>query len=109
MAYDAELEKRLDKVIAKRPDFHKQKMFGGVGYLLRGNMCVGIWKDGLILRVGAEQAERALKKKNVRVFDITGRAMKGWVMVDAPGIKSESSLNAWVETAVEFVSTLPRK
>ena len=109
MAYDLELEKRLDAVVGKREDFHKQKMFGGVGYLLRGNMCVGIWKDGLILRVGVEQAERALKKKNVRVFDITGRPMKGWVMVDGPGIKSEASLKSWVETAVVFVAGLPRK
>lgn len=109
MAYDLELEQRLDKAIARRKDFHKQKMFGGVGYLLRGNMCFGIWKDGIILRIGEENAAEALKTKHVKVFDITGRVMKGWVMVDAPGIKSDPDLKNWISTAIEFVAELPRK
>lgn len=109
MAYDLDLEQRLDKSIARRKDFHKQKMFGGVGYLLRGNMCFGIWKDGIILRMGEENAAEALKKKHVKVFDITGRVMKGWVMVGPKAFESDASLKAWITTAVEFVSQLPRK
>ena len=109
MAYDEPLEKRLHELVAKRNDFHVQKMFGGVGFLLRGNMCLGIWKDNLILRLGETQAKNALKKKNVKPFDITGRAMKGWVMVAPEGMKSKETLRRWVTQAIDFVSQLPRK
>ena len=109
MAYDEKLEKRLHELIAKRNDFHDQKMFGGVGFLLRGNMCFGIWKDSLILRLGEPQAQKALKNKNVKPFDITCRAMKGWVMVTPQGMKSKETLRQWVNQANDFVSSLPRK
>ena len=109
MSYDQQLEKRLTMLIANRRDFHVQKMFGGVGFLLRGNMCFGIWKDNLILRLGEPQAQNALRKKNVRPFDITGRAMKGWVMVAPEGMKSKETLRQWVTRAIDFVSQLPRK
>ncbi len=109
MAYDEKLEKRLDGFIARRNDFHKQKMFGGLGYLLRGNMCFAIWKDHLILRLGETQGADALKTKNVRPFDITGRPMKGWVMVAPEGIKTDAVLRRWVTQAVDFVCQLPRK
>ena len=109
MAYDELLEKRLDEIAVKRQDVHKQKMFGGVGYLLRGNMCFGIWKDNLILRLGEPQAQSALKNKNVRPFDITGRAMKGWVMVAPTGMKTDAVLKKWTASATDFVIELPRK
>ena len=109
MAYDEQLEERLHKLIAKRNDFHEQKMFGGLGFLLHGNMCFGIWKDNLILRLGEPQAQNALKDKNVKPFDITGRAMKGWVMVAPGGMKSKETLRQWVSAAIDFVSQLPRK
>lgn len=109
MAYDENLEKRLDQLFAKRNDFHKQKMFGGVGYLLHGNMCVGIWKDSLILRLGDQQAQVALKKKNVVLFDITGRPLNGWVMVMPAGMKTVLALKQWVSLAIDFVIQLPRK
>ena len=92
MAYDENLEKRLRELIVKCQDFYPQKMFGGVCFLMRGNICFGIWKDSLILRLGELQAQNALKNKNVRPFDITGHAMKGWVM-----------------QAIDFVSHLPCK
>ena len=109
MAYDEKLAQNLSKLIAKRRDFHEQKMFGGVGYLLRGNMCFGIWKENLILRLGEAKADTALRQKNVVPFDITGRAMKGWVMVRPLGMKTETSLKQWVQQAIDFVSQLPRK
>lgn len=109
MAYDQRLAERLNRLIKTRHDIHALKMFGGIGYLLRGNMCFGIWKDSLILRLGVEQASQALKQKEVKPFDITGRAMKGWVMVSPGGIRTGASLNKWVILAVAFVSTLPRK
>ena len=107
MAYDDKLARRLSDMIAKRTDFYEQKMFGGIGYLLRGNMCFGIWKDNLILRLGEIKANAALKNKNVRPFDITGRPMKGWVMVTPAGMKSETAFKKWVTQAMDFVSQLP--
>ena len=109
MAYDETLAKRLSQLIAQRDDFYQQKMFGGVGFLLRGNMCFGVYKNDLILRLGEEQAQKALKKANTKPFDITGRAMKGWVMVTPDGMKSENTLRRWVTQAIDFVSQLPGK
>ncbi len=109
MAYDEQLAKRLSKLIAERNDFREQKMFGGVGFLLRGNMCFGVYQDYLILRLGEDQGSEALKKAHTKPFDITGRAMKGWIMVAPKGIASETSLKKWIMPAIDFVSRLPRK
>lgn len=84
-------------------------MFGGVGFLLDGNMLVGVWQDSLIARLGPEQADEALGQPHVREFDITGRAMKGWVMVEPEGMEDDSQLADWIERAIDFVATLPAK
>lgn len=84
-------------------------MFGGVGFLLHGNICVGVWKTSLIARLGLNQAESALNEPYVEEFDITGRPMKGWVMVEADGIESDEELSAWIQRSVNFVSKLPKK
>ena len=109
MAYDEQWAKRLSKLVAQRQDFHEQKMFGGIGFLLRGNMCFGIYKEFLILRLGETQATRALKKPHTKPFDITGRPMKGWVMVELEEISTEAALKQWITPAIDFVLTLPRK
>ena len=109
MAYDEQLARRLQKFTAGRNDFHEQEMFGGLGFLLRGNMCFGIYKKWLILRLGEEQAAKALKKTGVKPFDITGRAMKGWAMVEIATLKTDAVLKNWVTQAIDFVSALPRK
>jgi len=84
-------------------------MFGGVGFLLNGNMLVGIWKTSLIVRLAAEEAESALKEPNVVPFDIMGRPMKGWVMVEPEGIETDEQLADWIRRSADFVATLPRK
>jgi hypothetical protein len=84
-------------------------MFGGVGFLLAGNMLVGVWKNSLIARLGLEQAAAALDQPGVGEFDITGRPMKGWVMIGPEGIDTEDELRGWIDQAMAFVSTLPRK
>ena len=109
MAYDERLAERVGVLVARRSDFYQQKMFGGVGFLLRGNMCIGVWKEYLILRLGIERAGQALSKGRARPFDITGRAMKGWVMVGPKGTKPDAALKNWVSQAISFVSKLPRK
>ena len=77
--------------------------------MLNGNMLVGVWKTSLIVRLGPDRGEEALKKPHVKEFDITGRAMKGWVLVEAEGLDEDRQLIAWIQRAEEFVGTLPAK
>ena len=84
-------------------------MFGGLGYLLNGNMLIGIWKEYLILRIGPDQARIALKKRHVKAFDITGKPMKGWVMIQEEQVGDDLDLKRWVKQAMDFVTTLPPK
>ena len=86
MAYDEQLAERVRPLMRRRKGFSEMKMFGGVGFSLSGNMCVGVWKEFLILRLGVENYETALSDPDTREFDITGRAMRGWVMVEPAGL-----------------------
>ena len=84
-------------------------MFSGICHLLNGNMFCGVHKDFLILRLGADNAGDALKLPYVRPFDITGRPMKGWVMMAEDGFKSDNDLKKWLDQTRKFVKTLPTK
>lgn len=106
MAYSESLARRIRQTFDRRRNITERKMFGGVCFLLHGNICVGVWKDSLIVRIGQESYENALSEPHVRVFDITGRSMTGWVMVEPDG---DERLNDWVQRGEEFVRTLPRK
>ncbi len=109
MAYSEALAERIRAAFGRRRGAAEKKMFGGIGFLQNGNMCVGVWKTALIARIGPEQYEGALKESNVKVFDITGRAMKGWVLIEPDGIENDSQLADWIGRAVEYVETLPPK
>ena len=109
MPYSQSLARRVRELVEKRRGFSEKKMFGGVGFLLHGNMCVGIWQNSLIARVGAEAYDAALTAPHVAEFDITGRPMKGWVMIEADGLETDKQLNAWIEQAIDFVKALPKK
>ncbi len=109
MPYSTELEEKIDTVTKRWKDLGKKKMFGGVGYLLRGNMCFGIWKDFLIVRMEKDRAGASLRQKNVRPFDITGTVMAGWVMVAEAGWRRAAGLSKWLETGKEFAASLPEK
>ena len=109
MAYNENTAERVRKKLARRRGLEEKKMFGGIGFLLNGNMCVGVWKEFLILRVGANGYEAALAEPFTKEFDITGRSMKGWVMVEPDGFADDVSLSEWVQQAVAFVKTLPAK
>ena len=76
---------------------------------MNGNLLVGVWKDSLIARIGKDAYNAALLEEHVSEFDITGRAMKGWVMVEPDGIDSDHQLNHWIDQATQFVRTLPIK
>ncbi len=84
-------------------------MFGGVCFLLHGNICIGVWKKFLIVRVGIDAYRAALREPFVREFDITGKSMKGWVMVEPEGLSESDDLTRWTELAIAFVKTLPKK
>ena len=109
MAYSQSLAERIRQAFFRRRGITEKRMFGGVGFLLHGNMCVGVWKNSLIVRLGIDQAEAALKQPNVGEFDITGKPMKGWVMVEPDGLETDEQLGFWTQQALEFVSTLPKK
>lgn len=109
MAFDESLAGRIRTALARRKGVQEKKMFGGVGFLLNGNMCVGVWKEFLIVRLGPDQAEEALREPHVKEFDITGRAMKGWAMVGPDGVADDASLKDWIQRAVKFVGKLPAK
>jgi hypothetical protein len=109
MPFDEALAARIRRLTAGRRGFVEKTMFGGVGFLLNGNMCVGVWKDSLVARVGPAKSRSALSEPYVREFDITGKSTTGWVLVGPGGVADEDQLTAWVSRASKFVSTLPAK
>ena len=109
MAYNAKLEELIDAAAKRWKDVEKKKMFGGVGYLLKGNMAFGIHKDFLIVRMDKEQGEQSLKDASVKPFDITGKPMTGWIMVKEAGWKSVAGLAKWMGIGKQFALSLPEK
>ncbi len=109
MSYDSGLAERLADLISDRPCMEEKKMFGGIGWMLNGNMCVGVYKDWLIIRVGEEVAHKILKEKHVKSMDITGKPMKGWAMIAPKGYESDKNLERFVNMAIDFVKKLPVK
>ena len=109
MAFSEELAERIRQQLAWRKGVEEKKMFGGVGFLLNGNMLVGVWKDSLIVRLGPDEGDEALREPHVKEFNITGRPMKGWVLVAAAGVETDDQLSAWIQRAVKFNATLPAK
>ena len=109
MSYNAALADRMRSLLLPRPGVIEKNMFGGIGFLLNGNMCCGIWKDLLVIRLDKDDAGKALQQKHVRPMDITGKPMRGWLFVEVMGYKNDEDLVKWVERAVGFASGLPRK
>jgi TfoX/Sxy family transcriptional regulator of competence genes len=109
MPYDERLASRIRAGLGQVPDVVEKKMFGGVGFLVNGNMACGVHKNNLIVRVGASKYEAALISPHTHVFDMTGRPMTGWVMVLPEGCATEDQLNTWVEQGLAFARSLPGK
>jgi hypothetical protein len=109
MAFSEALAGRIRQRLARRKNVRGRKMFGGFGFLLNGNLLVGVWKDSLIVRLGPDESDAALKEPHVKVFDITGRPMKGWVLVGPEGVAGDDQLAGWIQRAVKFVGALPAK
>ena len=109
MAYDENLAQRINSHLTGIPGLVEKKMFGGVGFMINGNMACGVHASDLILRVDPDRYEQLLSQPHVRVFDMTGRPMKGWVLVAPGGYSSEEELESWIQQGVTFALTLPPK
>lgn len=108
MAYDEKLADRVRELVADRPMTEKQ-MFGGLSFLLAGNMAVGIHKDSLMVRVGSDEADAVLAEPDARIFDMGGRPMKNWVLVDQQVLADEADLRRWVDRGLAYAATFPPK
>ena len=109
MPYDETLAANVQKLLGRRKSLAVKKLFGGVGFLLNGNVCCGVWKEYLILRLGDDVARQVLVEEHTRPFDITGRPMRGWAMVEPAGWQDPACLRRWIAWAVEFTAALPAK
>jgi TfoX/Sxy family transcriptional regulator of competence genes len=109
MAYDEKLAERVREILARHEGLSERKMFGGIAFMLRGNMCCGVLKDDLMVRVGAERYEEALAEPHARPMDFTGRPLRTTVYVGPEGYRSDDALAAWVKRGVDFAASLPPK
>jgi len=111
MAYDEGLAQRVEESLDDMdlPEIVGKKMFGGIGYMVRGNMACGVHKDYLIVRVGRDQYQDALSAPHTTEFDITGRPMTGWVMIHPKGVEQDDALKKWVKMGARFALSLEAK
>jgi hypothetical protein len=109
MPYDTLLAIRIRAALGPLPDLEEKKMFGGVGFMVNGNLACGVHKNELIVRVGPENHAKALSRPHTHEFDMTGHPMAGWVMVAPQGCATESDLKAWVAQGLAFARSLPAK
>jgi hypothetical protein len=107
MPYNESTAAIVRKALRRRRGLVEKRMFGGIGFLLDGHMCCAVWKDSLILRVGAEAYSTLLGEPGIGEFDVTGRQMRGWIMAGPEAYEDPAALAGLLETAVEFVRTLP--
>ena len=109
MAYDEGVAQRLREAFSDEDHVVEKKMFGGIAFMHRGNVCCGVVGDELMLRVGAEAYDAALREPHARPMDFTGRPMRGMLYVGTDGFESDEALGAWLRRATAFTKTLPRK
>ena len=109
MAYDKGLAERIRTELREVPGYDEKKMFGGIGFLFGGNMACGVHGDGLIVRVGPDAYENSLAEAHTKEFDLTGRPMTGWVVVQPAGYESRESLRDWIQKGVDYARSLPAK
>jgi len=109
MPYDQELAERIRGSLGRRKGLAEKKMFGGVAFLINGNMCVGVHQSDLIVRLAPEDTAAALEQPNTRRFDLTGRPMKGWILIEPAGLKTDAMLNKWIRIGAKYAASLPVK
>ena len=109
MAFDEHLAASIRALMGRKAALVEKKMFGGLAFLINGNMSVGVHGKELIARVDPKTTDAALKEPGVRIFDISGRPMKGWLLVGGAGVKDPTSLAHWVRRGVDYAASLPKK
>ncbi|MBC2904806.1 TfoX/Sxy family protein [Streptomyces cupreus] len=109
MAYDEGLAERIRERLGVDPGFTEKRMFGGIAFLYQGNMAVGVTGDDLMVRVGPDATDAALARPGARIFDMTGRPMRGWVVVEGTAVAEDDALGAWIDEGHAFAATLPPK
>lgn len=110
MPYDESLATRLRELTAGEPDLTEQKMFGGLAFLIGGNMAVAASSEGgILVRVDPDQTERLLETTNARLMEMRGRSMRGWLRVDPEHLQTKGELASWVELGTTYARSLPAK
>lgn len=109
MAYDENLASRIREQLISLDGYAEKKMFGGICYLLHGNMACGIVQNKLIVRVGKERYAAALELPHSSIFDFTGRPMTGWVQVGPGGTTVDEDLDRWLQKGIDYARALPAK
>lgn len=109
MAYNEDLAQKVRSQVGKVSGLTEKKMFGGIAFVLNGNMACGVNGENLIVRVGPEKHAEAEKQPHTKAFDMTGRPMKGWIAVDAKGREKDQDLKKWIDMGVQYAKSLPKK
>jgi hypothetical protein len=109
MAYDEGTAQRPREIFEERNDVTEKKMFGGIAFMVRGNMCCGVIGETLMARVWPKQYRQALTRPHAREMDFTGKPVKGFVQIDPAGFESDADLKSWVDLCAAFTKTLPAK
>ena len=110
MAYDEELANRIRELVAGEPDVTEKRMFGGLAFLIGGNMSVAAsGQGGLMVRVDPDETESLVARPHAKPFVMRGREMSGWLRVDDEGVRTKRQLEPWVRRGVAYARTLPAK
>ncbi|MBF8266889.1 MAG: hypothetical protein HW388_397 [Dehalococcoidia bacterium] len=109
MAYDENLAQRIRQLLSGQPGRTEKKMFGGLSFMLQGNMACGVLRDDMIVRIDPVQHDAVTAQPHIRTFDMTGRPMKGWIVVGPGAIASDAELQEWVIKGVQYALSLPPK
>jgi len=109
MAFDEKLAGRIRKHLGQRKGLTEKQMFGGIAFLLNGNMCCGVHRDEMMVRLSPDKTDGALNAPHTHRFDLTGRPMKGWILVKPKGLITDTALAKWIEVATQFAGSLPPK
>jgi hypothetical protein len=109
MGYDRRLADEVRALVGRHPGLSEREMFGGIAFMIGGNLAVGVSGDDLMVRVGKEAHEEAVSKPGARIFDLSARPMRGWIVVAREGFPTATDLERWVRQGVAYAESLPPK
>ncbi len=109
MAFDQKLAERIRKRLGKRRGMVEKQMFGGLAFLLNGNLCCGVHGQELIVRIAPAETDQDLSQRHTHIFDLPDRPMKGWILVRPAGLTTDAALAKWIRAGMKYVTSLPSK